>query len=111
MVPMTIDLEGRDGAMDPVMLSSGEMESSSSWFDESWSRFLESSLRVTATVVVAVEVSLRSSLKEVLRRFLMGVVWLVATAAEGKMQGRKNRRRASTLVMVELRGVINGGFR
>lgn len=50
---------------------------------------------------MVVKGSLRSSLKEVLSRFLRGVVCAVEEVVEvGKRQGRKNRRRASILVIV-----------
>lgn len=47
-------------------------------------------------MLVEVGGSSRSSLKEVLRRFREVVVWVAVTVV-GKMQGKKNRRRASIL--------------
>ena len=81
MVPITMDLEGRAGA--DVVLSRSivvvEPWESLSWF-------------------VMMVGSLRSSLREVLRRFLVGIMVALEVAVVGERQGR-SRRRVSILVI------------
>lgn len=83
MVPITIDLEGRGGAVVEIVVAAEEEE-------------VEEEGEAVLVVVVVWR-------REVLRRcFLEGVVvgclWLV----EGVKQGRKNRRRVSMAMVVYL---------
>lgn len=84
MVPITMDLEGREGA-DVVLISRSIVPVEESWESLSWSW--------SWFVILG---SLMSSLREVLRRFFAGVT--VAVAVAGERHGR-SRRRASILVI------------
>lgn len=108
MVPIAMDFEGRGGAIGKI-ISSAVLVAADSW--ESLSCFWVS------WVLLRIDWSSVSSLREALRRRLvvMGVILLVAAAegglvVVGERHGRKNRRRASSLVMVGFLGQMGVGI-